>query len=127
MQIYNKVFLYGIMVVALAQGCSKDLAPQTVLLVPGKSERKINREKRRRAWVGYWYKRRNERVTRKSERQLNRLEKKSRRAEAKMQQDHIKKQTPAVQKRMKETKKEAEQNNPRRNLRQRLRLWRYKK
>lgn len=37
------------------------------------------------------------------------------------------KQTPEVQKRMKETRNEAEQNNGKRSLRQRLKLWKYKK
>jgi hypothetical protein len=126
-QIYKKLFFLCVVLLALGSSCSKDLAPQTLREVPGKSERKVNRDQRRRGRQAYWSKRRTRRLTRKSERKLARLEKRSRRAEAKLQEKHIKNQAPEVQERMKKTKEEAEQNNSKRTLRQRLRLWKFKK
>lgn len=126
-QIYKKVLFLWVTLVATAYGCSKDLAPQTVKTVPGKSEWKSNREQRKRARQAYWHKKRNERITRKSDRKLRRLKREGERAEAKLQKRHMDKQTPEVQKRMKETQKEAEQNNGKRTLRQRLGRWKYKK
>jgi len=126
-QIYKKVFFLWLILVVTAFSCSKDLAPQTVKSVPGKSEWKSNREQRKRARQAFWHKRRNARITRKSDRNLRNLKKKSERAEAKLQKRHMDKQTPEVQKRMKETRNEAEQNNGKRSLRQRLKLWKYKK
>lgn len=127
MQTYKKVFFLWLFLVATAFGCSKDLAPQTVTSVPGKSEWKSNREQRKRARQAYWHKKRNERITRKSDRNLRKKKKEGERAEAKLQKRHMDKQTPEVQKRMKETRKEAEQNNDKRSLRQRLKRWKYKK
>ncbi|MGE0078945.1 MAG: hypothetical protein AB7S48_13885 [Bacteroidales bacterium] len=127
MQIYRKGFAFLIILLALTQGCSKDLAPLTIQDVPGKSQRKVNREQRRRGRRAFWYDRRNKRVVRKTERKMERLKRENIRAEKKLQQDHIKKQTPEVQKRMKETKKESEQNTPKRTLRQKFRFWRFKK
>lgn len=126
-QIYKKVFFLWLILVATTFSCSKDLAPQTVRSVPGKSEWKSNREQRRRARQAYWHKQRNKRITGKSDRKLRRIKRKGERVEAKLQKKHIEKQTPEVQKRMKETRKEAEQNNGKRSLRQRLKRWKYKK
>ena len=127
MQIYRKVFWVGVLLVALSLGCSRDLAPQTVDVTPGKSQWKVNREQRRRARQAFWFKRKSHRIERRTERKLARLKQRSLRAEQKLQEQHVKKQPPEVQRRMKETRKEAEQNNPKRTLRQRLRLWKFKK
>jgi hypothetical protein len=126
-QIYKKVFFLWAILAVTTFSCAKDLAPQTVPTVPGKSAWRVNHEQRKRARQAYWSKRRNSRIIRKSDRNLRRLKKRSERAEAKLQKRHMDKQTPEVQKRMKETKKEADINNGKRTLRQRLRLWKYKK
>ena len=126
MQIYKKVFVHSLILITSAIGCSKDLAPQTVQSVPGKSEAKINRQQRKRERQAYWHKRRTAQLTRKTERKLERLKNRSLKAEKKLQERHIKNQDAKTQKRMKETKKESEKNNAKRNLRQRLRFWKFK-
>lgn len=127
LQNYKKVFFLWLILVVTTFSCANDLAPQTVKSVPGKSEWRNNREQRKRARQAYWHKRRNHRITRKSDRKLRRIKREGVRVEARLKKKHMEKQTPEVQKRMKQTQKDAEQNNGKRTLRQRLRLWKYKK
>lgn len=127
MQIYKKVFYCLLIVVLTVQGCSKELAPQTIQSLPGKSERKINREQRKRERRAYWHKRKTNKITRKAEKKLDRQKASSIKAEKKLRERHIKKQDAKTQERMKASKKESEKNNAQRTLRQRLRLWKFKK
>ncbi|MGD9978282.1 MAG: hypothetical protein AB7S54_10155 [Bacteroidales bacterium] len=127
MQIYKNICVYIFLLTFVIQGCSKNLSPQTVPVVPGKSAWRVKREQKKRERQAYWHKRKTERLTNKTERKLEKSKRESLKALEKLRKEHINNQLPEVQVRMKETEKQAEQNNSKRTLRQRLRIWKFKK
>lgn len=126
-QIYKKVLTLSFLLVTLLTGCHKDIAPLTTPPSHGRYSRQVKRENRRRAWQAYWHDRKTNRLTSDANKKIKKSNKAQAHAEKKLREKHVKNQTEEVQEQMKNSLKEAQKNNPKRSLRQRLRLWKFKK
>jgi len=107
-------------------GCGKQLAPNVVPALPGQSRFSVEINEKQRALQAYLHKRKTERLTREAKAESGKRMQREGKVNSSIAREHLKMQHPNVQKHMQESQKEAEKNRPFRNLRQRLRLWRYK-
>ncbi|MEW5844966.1 MAG: hypothetical protein AB1777_01735 [Bacteroidota bacterium] len=121
-----KKIRFALIVLLILTSCGKQLAPSPVPATPGRSKWQVKREEVRRAWIAYWHNRKTERITRRAKAKSVKREREAAKAEKKLVDRHVKNQPAEVQERMKASQKEAEKNRPKRNLRQRLRFWKYK-